>query len=166
MFGLAPSALMATAQMKPDLRTLRGFTLLEILITTLLVGVLAAIALPSYSEYVRRSARTEARGQLLEAALWIERERVQFGRYDRPLAAGTQILPVALRCSPRNTTGAGRCRDYDIGFEAVDVATYVLRAVPVAGGRMASDECGLFRLDHTGLRTHTGQGTADRCLNR
>jgi 3-phosphoshikimate 1-carboxyvinyltransferase len=74
------------------------------------------------------------------------------------LAAGTQVLPVVLQCSPRDAAGAGSCRDYDIGFEAVDVATYVLRAVPVAGGRMAADECGLFRLDHTGLRTHTGEG--------
>jgi type IV pilus assembly protein PilE len=152
--------------MKAELSLLRGFTLLELLIATLLVGVLAAIALPSYTAYIQRSARSEARGQLLEAALWIERERVQFGRYDRPLAAGTQVLPVVLQCSPRDPAGAGSCRDYSIGFEAVDVAAYVLRAVPVAGGRMAADECGLFRLDHTGLRTHTGRGTVDLCLNR
>ena len=98
--------------------------------------------------------------------MWVERQRVQFGRFDNQAVPGTQTLPVAMQCSPRNTTGAGTCTDYTLSFQAVNVATFVLQAVPVAGGRMATDDCGTFRIDETGNRTHTGAGTVAVCLNR
>lgn len=151
--------------MSPRMRD-RGFTLMELIIAMTIVGILTAIAIPSYTAYIQRSARTEARAHLLEAAVWAERQRVQFGRFDNPLAAGTQTLPLALQCSPRNATGAGTCTDYDLTFEAVDAVSFTLRAAPVAGGRMATDECGTFRIDQTGLRTHSGAGTVATCLNR
>jgi type IV pilus assembly protein PilE len=144
----------------------RGFTLMELIIAMTIVGILTAIAIPSYTAYIQRAARAEARAHLLEAAVWAERQRVQFGRFDNALAPGTQTLPVGLQCSPRNTTGTGTCTDYDINFEAVAAATFTLRAVPVAGGRMAADECGTFRIDETARRTHSGAGTVAACLNR
>jgi len=45
-----------------------GFTLIELMIAVAIVGILAAIAVPNYSEYVKRASRAEAASALLDAA--------------------------------------------------------------------------------------------------
>ena len=49
----------------------RGFTLIEVMIVVAIVAILSAIALPSYTEYIRRGNRAEARAGLLQAAQWM-----------------------------------------------------------------------------------------------
>lgn len=150
--------------MKPRHRP-AGFTLIEVAIAMVVIAILTAIAIPNYTAYIARSARSDARGQLLEASIWLERVRTETGRYDIAAAPGTQALPLALRCAPRNATGVG-CRDYNIGFAAVNGVAYQLQAVPVGGGRMAGDTCGTYQLDNTGARNRTGTGPFDLCWGR
>jgi len=49
----------------------QGFTLIELMIVVAFVEILGAIAIPSYSEYIRRGHRAEARAGLLQAAQWL-----------------------------------------------------------------------------------------------
>ena len=58
-----------------------GFTLLELMIVVVVLGILAAIALPSYREYVRRANRAEARAALQAASQWMERAFTARGTY-------------------------------------------------------------------------------------
>ena len=53
-------------------KTHRGFTLIEVMIVVAIVGILSAIALPSYNEYIRRGHRAEARAGLLQADEMLE----------------------------------------------------------------------------------------------
>ena len=46
----------------------RGFTLIELMIAVALVATLAAVALPSYTEYIKRSSRGAAQSELVELA--------------------------------------------------------------------------------------------------
>ena len=59
----------------------QGFTLIELMITVAVVGILAAIAYPSYQEYILRSRRVEGQNLLMEAAARQERWRAQNGTY-------------------------------------------------------------------------------------
>jgi len=55
----------------------QGFTLIEVMIAVIIVGILSAIAYPSYLDYVRRGHETEAQGQMMELAAALEAHRAK-----------------------------------------------------------------------------------------
>ncbi|MDA1116761.1 MAG: prepilin-type N-terminal cleavage/methylation domain-containing protein [Proteobacteria bacterium] len=55
------------------MRSARGFTLIELMITVAVIAILSAIALPSYTDYVRRGKLTEATSGLSELRLRAEK---------------------------------------------------------------------------------------------
>ncbi len=122
-----------------------GFTLIELMIVVAIVGILAAVAYPSYQEHVRRSNRAEAKGILLEMAQLLERNFTETNRYDQNSAGSAWVLPVTQ--SPR--TGTAK---YTIQFAAAMPTqnTYTLEAVPT--GVMTGDACATLTLTHTGVR--------------
>lgn len=66
-----------------------GFTLIEIMIAVVIVGILAAIAYPNYTAYVERGKRSDARVSLLEAASRMERYYSDCNKYPRSIGAST-----------------------------------------------------------------------------
>ncbi len=66
----------------------RGFTLIELLIVVVVVGILAAIAMPAFQNYVRESRRAEAQATLLDIQQRQERWRVNNPTYGTLAAIG------------------------------------------------------------------------------
>lgn len=127
--------------------THKGFTLIELMITVAIIGILAAIAYPSYQQYVLRANRAEAQAVLSETAQFMERYFTTNGTY----VAGAVLSAV----SPKGATGSAV--KYDIDFSVTPTATaFTLRAVP-AGGQ-ASDTCGTLTLSNTGVQTPATAG--------
>lgn len=143
----------------------RGFTLVEIMVVVAIVMVLAAIALPSYTESINRAKRAEAKAQLLEAAQYMQRFYSQNSRFDQTTAGAAVAVPDALARVPR--TAAAGTQNYTLGFaSAVTAATFTLQAVPRAGGSMANDKCGSFTLNQAGqrdIKNNASGSTADSC---
>lgn len=139
-------------------RALAGFTLIEVLITVVIIGILAAMAYPTYTQHVRKTRRSDAQVALMQIASQQERFFTECNWYASNLA-GTKGCAT-------NTTGAlGRLTTTSPeGYYALAVAAgpidttncsaytcgYTLTATPVATGRQAGD--GAFRLDSTGRR--------------
>ncbi|MER2298340.1 MULTISPECIES: type IV pilin protein [Pseudomonas] len=124
----------------------QGMTLIELLIVVAVTGILAAIAYPSYSEQLRRAARSEVVGLLHDAALRLEHHRVRTGQY----AEGDPQLPAGNRHYRLQAL-----RDSD---------TFTLIARRLPSGLMAEDRCGDYQLDQAGVRSNPGAvGGSERC---
>lgn len=116
----------------------RGFTLLEVLMVAAMVAVLAAIAMPHYTQYVQRSHRVHAQAALLQAAQWLERAATAQGIYPERAAIPVGVLSV-------------EGHRYTLEFRSLSADTYRLHATPT--GAQESDLCGVFELTETGMRT-------------
>lgn len=138
------------------MRTQRGFTLIEMMIVVAVIGILTAIALPSYQEYLRRGRRAEARAGLLQAAQWLERLATANGQY----LVKTTDFPAVLTTVPSTT--------YLISLSATQAAAYTLRATPQ--NAQSGDKCGGFTLTQSGLRSLTSTTASPElvaeCWNR
>lgn len=121
----------------------RGFTLIELLIAVAIVGILAAVAIPSYQEQVAKARRSEAASALLTAAQALERYYSSNGRYTT--AAGGNQLPAVYQTQVPDTGTAY----YTIAVVSASDNRFTLRALRT--GAMAGDDCGNFNLDETGV---------------
>lgn len=128
---------------------LSGFTLIELLITVAILAIVAAVAIPSYTSYVERGKRAEARTALLDIAARQERFYSNNRQYTSDLIGdlrmsgtrsenGYYTLSIAL--------GGSNNQDFDATAEP---------------SGWTDDKCGDLGIDETGAKT---QSLGDRAL--
>lgn len=117
-----------------------GFTLIEVMIVAAIVGILAAIAYPSYQEHVRQARRAEVATVLLESAQLLERHFTRHGAYD----AGALVLHSQSPTAGQAVFTLNAVLEED---------SYSLTARAVPQGIMAGDVCARYTLNQVGQRT-------------
>jgi len=149
----------------------RGFSLVELVVTMLIAGILAAIAIPAYSSYVRQSRRTEAKSALLDLASL--EERYFSTAYSYTAAPENLGYPPPPSGQPdvltNQTVGSGY---YQVSVTSVVPATptstaqYTLVAIPKPGTDQTNDtSCAQFTVTQSGLRTALNSAGADNTAN-
>ena len=151
MMRIAPSYLKSggEAPCRALPRRAAGFTLIELMVTVAIVGILMAIAVSSY-EFARiKSRRGAAQSCLTEWAQFMERSyttnnMTYVGASDPKLQCTTDLIDA-----------------YTITLDASDATTYSLKAVPV--GRQLAKEtvCGTMTLNQAGTKAVTGTASSD-----
>ena len=129
-------------------KSARGFTLIELMITVAIIGILAAIAFPSYTQYVLRANRADAQAILMESAQLMERFYTTNNTY------ASAVVPSAV--SPKGATGARIKYNITLPAASSTATTYSLQAVP--GGGQAVDTCGTLTLSNTGAQSPATAG--------
>jgi type IV pilus assembly protein PilE len=134
----------------------KGFTLIELMIVIAILGVIAAIALPSFLEQIRKARRSDAKQALFDVAAKLEQYYQDNKGY--PTASNMALLGYG------GATFTSLEEYYTISFK-VDptVTTYTIQAVPVVGKGQDEDAyCTSFTLTHLGEKTATGT-LGDNC---
>ena len=123
-----------------------GFTLIEVMITVVIVAILASVAVPSYMSSVRDSRRADAKQAMLAAAQTMESFYAMNMTY---VGSSTGTTPTIFTPKvPKDGTG----RYYTLSFTAAPAASsYTLQAVPQ--GSQAGDRCGTLSLTRAGVRS-------------
>lgn len=116
-----------------------GFTLIELMVTVVVIAILASIAFPSYQDYVMRSRRTDGKGFLLSTQQNVERAYTDMNSY----ASAVGFIGASGVTSPEGF--------YQVTVAASTTSTYSLNSAPQ--GAQASDKCGTFVITEAGAKS-------------
>lgn len=129
----------------------QGYTLIEVMIVVGVIGILSAIAFPSYTAYVQRSHRAEAKNYLQSVAQRLEQNYSLAGSYNQT-QDGAAIGNAFIAAAGLNVVPAGGQTRYNISFVAGSptAAGFTLQAVPA--GSQANDTCGTLMLNQQNIK--------------
>lgn len=127
-----------------NMKRAEGFTLIELMVTIAIIGILASIAYPSYTNYLQKGRRASAQTHLMDIA----QRQQQYLLDARAYAPDIGTLGI--------TTPSDVSTYYTIPAFTVNAAgappSFAVTAKPKAGSQ-ASDKCGTLGIDSAGSKT-------------
>jgi type IV pilus assembly protein PilE len=141
-------------------KAVQGFTLIELIVTVAIIGILLKIALPGYNSSIMQSRRTAAKTALLDLASREARYYSTNNAYTATLAnlgygnytAGTGTGATPSISLPLN--GSGEYYDLTV---VINGASTTFTGTATAVNSQASDGCGNYTLDNFGNQQANGQ---------
>lgn len=114
-----------------------GFTLIELMITVVVVAILAAVAFPSFMDSIRKSRRSDAMTALSQLQLAQERFRANNSAFSGDLTSSpTAVAPAPKGLGLSSSSANGY---YTVAIAAADATSYEATATAVSGKSQAQD---------------------------
>ncbi len=129
---------------------IKGFSLLELMTVVAIIGIIAAFAVPSYSNHLKKARRTDAQGNLLSFANAMERYFTENNTYLGAAVGGADTGAPAATIYASQSPANGSNKYYDLRITSATGVSYTLVAIPSNTGPQVGD--GRLELDSTGAR--------------
>ena len=133
----------------------QGFTLIELMIAVVIVGILAAVAYPSYVQYVVRAKRSAAESFILDVASRQEQYNLDARQY------ASSMTVLGATSIPPEVSGS-----YTVTLAADNTATpptYTVTATPNASQLSQDAKCATLTINQFGTKGISGNGTVATC---
>lgn len=137
----------------------RGFTLIELMMTVAIIGILAAVAYPNYMEYVRKAKRAEAQAALMQ--ILQRQERIYSQQYTYIAFATGSSSATSLNIKTYSGESATSSA-YELSGAACDNLTIrdciQITAQPGTAnvGKFSDPDCGTLSITSTGVKNASG----------
>lgn len=138
-----------------------GFTLIELMIVVAIIGILAGVAYPAYTDYVLRANRADGKAGLLNLQVAQEKYRADCPQYAdgihataRTCASGGTHNLVSSTSSPNGK--------YTLAITAGSATSYTLTATPT----FTDAKCNVLGIDQAGTKTENGTDTVANCWGK
>jgi len=127
----------------------QGFTLIEIMMVVMIIGILAAIAMPSYKQYTIRNNRTAVQAEMMQVANALERYRAQQLTYKNAVIGTATTGKFSVYSSLVYPATGVTLYDLNLTVAANNIS-WVLTAKPVSSSVQKGN--GILQLDSTGKK--------------
>ncbi|WP_071873200.1 type IV pilin protein [Atopomonas hussainii] len=139
----------------------KGFTLIEIMIVVLIIGIISALAYPGYANYVLRAGRADGQAMLSSIMQAQERYYSQNQTYVTNLGSGGLGFGVA-----QNAAVPSEDKRYNITAAACSgstIANCVVLTATRTGAQLTDSACGNLSLDSRGTKGKSGTAALGEC---
>src|SRR3990167_1684494 len=130
---------------------MKGFSLIEVIITLAIISILAAISLPSYFQYLSRANRLHAESVLSQLSVSLENYLIDNQTYE---GASIAQLPVDI---------SNLRSHYEMHLTIADATHYTLAAAPIHRQKENDTACGTLSVNETGERMISGSASLEDC---
>lgn len=135
-----------------------GFTLMELMLTVVIVGILAAIAYPAFTDHLYKSRRSDGQAALMNLATYMEHYYTENNNYT---GATLTVGGTAGTLGVNNTSIDGY---YTLTISSLTPTSYTLTATPVSPGPQAGDTtCTTLTLTNTNVKAATPSANSLLC---
>ena len=118
-----------------------GFSLIELMVTVAIIGILAMVAVPQYSSYVKKTQRKDAQAALLAFSNAMERFWTENRTYVGATVGDAGIFPSEAPLDSGTKV-------YNLAIQSQSASAFTLRATPK--NAMAGD--GYLEITNTGVK--------------